>query len=195
MGCKRVQVYDALTDAPVMQFDSVKECAKHFGVDSAYISRNIHGGIKTICKKQYYCKAIEKVFYTDDTQYLGKRIPKAIDVYEDGELIATYDNVKLAGNATGVNPFSIYRYCRGDVKKPIRGYTFKYNTKRQQELQRTPVDLYDIDTGERYKKFDSVEECAAFLGLTPQTIRANLRGEIKTVKVRSFYCKSDKYDG
>ena len=63
------------------------------------------------------------------------------------------------------------------------------------EIMREPVDLYDVETNELYKSFSDIKECADFLGLTPQTIRQNLRGDIKTVKVRSFYCKSDKYNG
>ena len=191
---KRVQVYDADTDELVMEFESVKACAAYFGVDSSYISYNIHGKFKTIKKRQYYCKAVEKVYHTDNTANLGTKIPRAIDVYEDEELIDTYDNVKLAANATGVNPFSIYQYCRGERKKPIRGFTFKYNLSKQQENKQIPIDLYDTDTNELYKSFNSIKECADFLGLTPQTIRGNLRGDTKTVKVGSFYCKSKYYD-
>ena len=34
-----------------MEFNSVKECAKYFGVDSSYISHNISGKYKTIKNK------------------------------------------------------------------------------------------------------------------------------------------------
>lgn len=191
---KRVQVFDADTDELVMEFESVKACAAYFGVDNSYISNNIRGKSQTIKNKRYYCRAVNKVYHTDTTANLGNKVPRAIDVYEDGELRDTFDNVKLAANATGVNPFSIYQYCRGERKKPIRGFTFQYNHKRQQDNKQIPVDLYDTDTNELYNSFNDIKECADFLGLTPQTIRANLRGETKTVKVRSFYCKSKYYD-
>lgn len=192
---KRVQVFRVGTDELVMEFNSVKECANYFGVDSSYISHNISGKYKTIKNKQYYCRTVEKVYYTDNTESYSTHTPKAIDVFEDGILVDTYDSVKLAANDTGVNPNAIYQYCCGQRKKPIRGYTFRYNNKRWLENKRTPVDLYDADTNELYKSFNDIKECADFLGLTPQTIRANLRGETKTVKVKSFYCKYGKGNG
>ena len=191
---KRVQVYDADTDEVVMEFESVKACAAYFGVDSSYIRNNIRGKTKTIKNKQYYCRAVDKVYHTSITANFGNKTPRAIDVFEDGDLLATYDNVKLAANATGVNPFSIYQYCRGERVKPIKGYTFQYNKERQLENKQIPVDLYDVESNELFMSFDDIKECADFLGLTPQTIRANLRGETQTVKVRSFYCKSKYYD-
>lgn len=133
---KRVQVYDADTDEVVMEFESVKACAAYFGVDSSYISNNIRGKTKTIKNRQYYCKAVDKVYHTTVTANFGNKPPRAIDVFEDGDLLATYDNVKLAANATGVNPWSIYQYCTGARKKPIKGYTFRYNKERQMEISR-----------------------------------------------------------
>lgn len=192
---KRVQVYDADTDEVVMEFESVKACATYFGVDSSYISNNIRGKTKTIKNRQYYCRAVDKVYHTNITANFGNKTPRAIDVFEDGDLLATYDNVKLAANATGVNPWSIYQYCTGARKKPIKGYTFRYNKERQMENKQIPVDLYDVESNELFMSFNDIKECADFLGLTPQTIRANLRGDTKTVKVRSFYCKSKYYDG
>lgn len=192
---KKVEVYDADTDELVMEFESLTECAKYFGVDLAYISNHIKGRTKTIKNKQYYCKAIERIYHTDNTEWKGNRPPKPIDVYEDNGLLATYDNVKLAANATGISPASIYQYCRGERKKPIRGYTFKYNLKRQLEIKKIPVDLYDVDTNEIYESFDDITECANFLGLTVQTIRANLRGDSRTVKCGSFYCKKREQNG
>ena len=114
---KRVQVFKVGTDELVMEFNSVKECAAYFGVDSSYISYNISGKYKTIKKKQYYCRAIEKLYYNPntDTAHTGRK-PRAVDVYMDNELIGTYDSVKLAANATGINPYSIYQYCRGGRK-------------------------------------------------------------------------------
>ena len=194
MANKRVQVYDADTDEMLMEFESVKACAAYFGVDSSYISNNIRGKSKTIKNKQYYCRAVEKVYHTTVTANLGNKTPRAIDVLEDGFLVDTYDNVKLAANATGVNPFTIYKWCRGEYKKPVKGYTFRYNQKRQQQNKQIPVDLYDVESNELFKSFNDIKECADFLGLTPQTIRANLRGDTKTVKVRSFYYKSKYYD-
>lgn len=189
MATKRVQVYDAKTDQPLMEFDSVKECAKYFNVDSSIISYNIHGKFKTIKKKQYYCRLIEQPYYTDDVANHSHKTPLAIDVYKDGELIDTYDNVKLAANATGVQPNNIYRHCRGQAIKPTLGYTFKYNRKRQMENSKRIIDLYDTETNELYQSFDSIKEVADFLGLHISTIRGNLRGATKTVKVHSFYCK------
>lgn len=186
---KRVQVYDAKTDKPLMQFDSVKECAQYFGVDSSYISYNIHGKFKTIKKRQYYCKLIDNIYHTDNTDMIGTHTPKAIDVFTDGVLVDTFDNVKLAANYTGVNPFTIYKWCRGEYKKPVKGYTFQYNSERQIANSKKPVDLYDVETNELFKSFESVKECADFLGLSICTINANLRGDTKTVKVGSFYCK------
>ena len=127
---KRVKVYDADTDDELMEFESVKACAAYFGLDSSYISNNIRGKTKTIKNRQYYCRAVDKVYHTNITANFGNKTPRAIDVFEDGDLLATYDNVKLAANATGVNPFSIYQYCTGARKKPIRGYTFSYNKQR-----------------------------------------------------------------
>lgn len=193
---KRVQVFKVGTDELVMEFNSVKECATYFGVDSSYISYNISGKYKTIKKKQYYCRAVEKLYYNPniDTAHTGRN-PRVIDVFKDDELIGTYDSVKLAANATGINPYSIYQYCRGERKKPIKGYTFYYNQQRYMEIMRVPVDLYDVETNELYKSFSDIKECADFLGLSPQTIRANLRGDTKTVKVKSFYCKYGKKNG
>lgn len=189
MPNKRVQVFKVGTDELVMEFNSVKECANYFGVASPYISHNISGRYKTIKNKQYYCRTVDKVYHTNITASFGRKVPKAIDVFQDGELINTYDNVKLAANATGVNPNAIYQYCSRHRVKPIKGYTFKYNAQRQLENKRVPVDLYDAETNELFQSFDDIKECADFLGLTPQTIRANLRGDNKTVKVHSFYCK------
>lgn len=193
---KRVQVFKVGTDELVMEFNSVKECATYFGVDSSYISYNISGKYKTIKKKQYYCRAVEKFYYNPntDTAHTGRK-SRAVDVYMDNELIGTYDSVILAANATGATPEAIYQYCNGYRKKPIKGYTFRYNQQRQLEIKRVPVDLYDVETNELYKSFSDIKECADFLGLTPQTIRANLRGDTKTVKVKSFYCKYGKKNG
>lgn len=191
---KRVQVYRVADDEPVMQFDSVKECAKYFGLDSSYISYNIHGKIKTIKNRQYYCRVIDTPYHTTNTATLGNKRAYPIDTYKDGEFIDTFDNVKLAANATGVAPHNIYRHCRGEAIKPTKGYTFKYNKSEYSSRKKIPVDLYDTDTDELYKSFDDINECADFLGLSIQTIRGNLRGEQKTVKVGSFYCKSDKYN-
>lgn len=190
---KRVQVFKVGTDELVMEFNSVKECAAYFGVDSSYISYNLSGRYKTIKKRQYYCKAVEKIYHTDSPYTDQYKRAKAVDVFKDGELLATYNNVKLAGNATGVSPAAISQYCSGYRKKPVRGYTFKYNLEQTTKNKLTPVDLYDAETNELYKSFKDIKECAAFLGMTVSTIRANLRGESKTVKVRSFYCKSSKY--
>lgn len=193
---KRVQVFRVGTDELVMEFNSVKECAAYFNVKSSYISHNISGKYKTIKQKQYYCRAVEKVYYNPNVNTASStRSAKAVDVFEDGELIDTYDSVMLAANATGATPEAIYQYCSGDRKKPIKGYTFRYNQQRQMENKRVPVDLYDVETNELFKSFEDIKECADFLGLTPQTIRANLRGDSKTVKVRSFYCKYGKKNG
>lgn len=195
MATKKVQVFRVGTDELVMEFNSVKECAAYFNLDSSYISYNLSGKYKTIKKKQYYCKAVDKVYHTDNTTMVCTRTPKVIDVFEDGELVDTFDNVNLAANATGVNPWSIYQYCNGYRKKPVRGYTFQYNEQRKLENSKVPVDLYDVETDELFQSFSDIKECADFLGLTPQTIRANLRGETKTVKVGSFYCKYGKKNG
>ena len=193
---KRVQVFKVGTDELVMEFNSVKECAAYFNLDSSYISYNLSGKYKTIKKKQYYCRAVEKIYYNPNANTANTgRNPRAVDVFEDGELVGTYDSVTLASNATGVTPASIGQYCRGERKKPIKGYTFRYNQQRQLEIKRVPVDLYDVETNELYKSFSDIQECADFLGLTPQTIRANLRGDTKTVKVNSFYCKYGKKNG
>lgn len=195
MATKKVQVFRVGTDELVMEFNSVKECAAYFNLDSSYISYNLSGKYKTIKKKQYYCKTVDKVYHTDNTTMVCNRTPKVIDVFEDGELVDTFDNVNLAANATGVNPWSIYQYCNGYRKKPVRGYTFQYNEQRKLENSKVPVDLYDVETDELFQSFSDIKECADFLGLTPQTIRANLRGETKTVKVGSFYCKYGKKNG
>lgn len=193
---KKVQVFQVGTDELVMEFNSVKECAAYFNLNISYISNNLSGKYKTIKKKQYYCKAVDKIYYNPNTATANTgRHSRAVDVYMDNELVGTYDNVILAANATGVTPASIGQYCRGERKKPIKGYTFRYNQQRQLEIKRVPVDLYDVETNEIYKSFSDIQECADFLGLTPQTIRANLRGDTKTVKVRSFYCKCGKKNG
>lgn len=192
MPTKRVQVYDANTDQPLMQFDSVKECADYFGVDSSYLSYHFKGRTKTIKKKQYYCRIIEEHYYNPDTYSDSKKNPYPIDIFKDGELIGTYDNVKVAANISGVAPPTIYRHCRGQAIKPTRGYTFKYNKEKKMENKKRMIDLFDAETNELYKSFDSAQDVANFLGLSLNTIRANLRGESKTIKVRSFYCKYRK---
>lgn len=192
MATKKVQVFKVGSNELVLEFNSVKECAAYFNLDSNYISNNLSGKYKTIKNKQYYCKAVEEIYHSDNIAILTNRIPRAIDVYGDGYYISTYDSVKLAANATGVKPSVIYQWCIGRRKKPVRGYTFRYNLKRQQKNRLIPVDLYDVETDELYMSFNDIKECADFLGLSPQNIRANLRGEIKTVKARSFYCKRRK---
>lgn len=192
---KKLKVFKVGTDELVMQFNSIKECAEYFGIHQSYISYHLSGRYKTIRKKQYYCKVVDKVYHTDNTTMQCNKAPRVIDVFEDGELIATYDNAYLAANATGVNPWSIYQYCRGYRKKPVKGYTFQYNKQRQLENSKVPVDLYDAETNELYQSFNDIKECAAFLGLKVGTIRANLRGDTKTVKVGSFYCKYGEKNG
>lgn len=73
---KRVQVYDADTDEVVMEFESVKACAAYFGVDSSYISNNIRGKTKTIKNRQYYCRAVDKVYHTTVTANFGNKTPE-----------------------------------------------------------------------------------------------------------------------
>lgn len=189
MATKRVQVYDAKTNVPLMEFESIKECAKYFGVDSSYISYHLKGRTKTIKNKQYYCRVIEQPYYYADTTIYSNRTPFAVDVFKKGEFIGTYDTVKIAANATGVAPHNIYRHCRGEAMKPTKEYTFKYNKKRQMENRKIIIDVFDADNNELFQSFDSVEDVANFLGLSVSTIRGNLRGETKTVKVGSFYCK------
>lgn len=195
MAKRGVKLYDAKTDEFIREFESVKECAAYLGIDTAPISNNINGKRKTICRRKYYCKPIDDIpFYKEFKPTKPTGVPKPIDVYKDDELIATYDTVKEAANAVGIHPHTIYNSCRGDSKKNLKGYRFEYNLDRWEKLKKVPVDLYDVETNELFKSFDDIKECADFLGLEVQTIRQNLRGDIKTVKVRSFYCKSKKYE-
>lgn len=193
MASRRVKLYDIQTDEVVREFESVKECAAYLGVQPSLISLNISGKTKSLQRK-YYCKPDDRIFYKQFKETNPTSVPKPIDVYRGDEFIGTYDDVKLAANATGVHPHTIYNVCRGNAKRTLSGYRFEYNLQRWSELKRVPVDLYDVETNELFKSFDDIKECADFLGLSPQTIRQNLRGDIKTVKNWSFYCKSKKYE-
>jgi len=64
-----------------MEFNSVKKCAAYFNLDSSYISYNLSGKYKTIKKKQYYCKAVEKIYYNPNitTTNIGRN-PRVVDV-------------------------------------------------------------------------------------------------------------------
>lgn len=111
-----------------MEFNSVKECAAYFGVDSSYISHHLNGNYKSIKQKQYYCKAVYKIYYNPNTTVKGRgRKYKPVDVFENYKKVGTYDSVILAANATGVSPATIRQCCNGLRKKPIRGYAFQYN--------------------------------------------------------------------
>lgn len=175
-----------------MEFESLKECAQYFKVDSSYISYHLKGRPKTLKRGQYYCRVIEQPYYNPDIEFGDNKHPYPIDIFKDGEFIGTYDNVKVAANISGVAPHTIYRHCRGQAIKPTRGYTFKYNKEKWIQNKKRRIDLFDAETNELYKSFDSAQDVANFLGLSLNTIRANLRGESKTIKVRSFYCKYRK---
>lgn len=74
---------------------------------------------------------MDKIYYNPNTTtaHTGRN-PRVVDVFEDGELVGTYNSVVLAANATGATPEAIYQYCSGYRKKPIKGYTFRYNKQR-----------------------------------------------------------------
>lgn len=175
-----------------MEFESLKECAQYFKVDSSYISYHLKGRPKTLKRGQYYCRVIEQPYYNPDIECGDNKHPYPIDIFKDGEFIGTYDNAKIAANVSGVAPHTIYRHCRGQAIKPTRRYTFKYNKEKWIQNKKRRIDLFDAETNELYKSFDSAQDLANFLGLTLNTIRANLRGDSKTIKVRSFYCKYRK---
>lgn len=195
MGSERkVQLYDAGTKELIQEFATVKECAAYLGIDSSQVSNNINGRYKTICKGKYCCKPVDSIYYKPIEGSKIGRIGKAVDVFYYGKLYGTFDSVKEAANETGIAPTRIYNRCRDYKIKDIKGYNFKYNRGRSKAKKLVPVDLYDADTNELFMSFKDISECANFLGLTVQTIRQNLRGDLKTVKVRSFYCKSSKYE-
>lgn len=193
MPKRRVKLYDIKTDEVIKEFESVRECAAYLGVQPSSVSINISGGTKTLQKK-YYCKPDDRPFYKEFKKTKPTAVPKPIDVYKGDSFIGTFDNVKEAANVIGLHPHTIYNICRGDTKNNLQGYRCEYNLKRLEELKKVPVDIYDVETNELYQSFDDILQCAEFLGLSPQNIRQNLRGDIKTVKNRSFYCKSKNYE-
>ena len=103
-----------------------------------------------------------------------------------GDVIETFKSASEAERQTGIQQSHIAECCNGKIKS-AGGFGWSYtgigcNKSQLGRKHRQKVEVFNCDTGEVIKTFESMSKTAEYLGVTPMAVRKCCLGIIKTVK-------------
>lgn len=134
---------------------------------------------------QGYCRICYNRFKRTGTVEYRRSTPE-VDCYDkNGVFLKTYNTVKEAGEALNIDVNRIYKNLNGR-KSHAGSYIFARKDKEPKKCvgrknrDVKSVNLYDINTGELVKTFNSIKEAITETGGTRQGAFSAINGKLKT---------------
>ena len=126
-----------------------------------------------------YCSNQYNVEYSQAKEVVQKDL-------KTGEVIKVFKSVSEANKQTGIDNGSITRCCNGK-QSSAGGFVWAYTGKgRGKSLvgrkHRQKVEVFNRDTGEVIRTFESMAKTAEYLGVTPTAVRKCCLGKWRCVK-------------
>nr|QBK86186.1 MAG: HNH endonuclease [Marseillevirus LCMAC101] len=120
-NARAVKQYD-LEGNFICEYESIKEASKYAGCLKTSISQ-VCSGLSKSTKKFVFKYANEDA----PNQSVAKYPNKVDRIDKNGNVIKTYDSVRVAALALGISYNSIYEILRGDRKETRGGHSFRYD--------------------------------------------------------------------